>query len=184
MATIDEVIERLIAEGVAVSVRPGAAVRAGEAAPLILHLDPNRRLAAELATEAPGRVRQVVSTLDVVGRCQEIGAWLLAHPDPAVAERLRVMAPQVAEVMRSRRAAGGRPRPAIPILRYRPGPVAPGCCASCGEPLPASTAPTGAAGARCRACRTAAQVALVRALEGVPGYVRAASPTSAVGELG
>jgi hypothetical protein len=173
MVTIDEVMARLIAEGVAVSVHPDGV---GAAGPLILHLDPNRRLAAELATEAPGRVRQVVSTLDVVGRYREVGDWLLAHPDPAVAERLFVMVPQVAEITGPRRAAGRPPRPAGPILRHRPGPVAPGCCASCGEPLPASTVPAGPAGIRCRACRTAAQVALVRVLEGVPGYARVVSP--------
>jgi hypothetical protein len=79
------------------------------------------------------------------------------------------MVPRVAEVMGPGRLAG-QTRPAVvALLRYRSGPVAAGCCRSCGEPLPASTAADPAL-SRCRPCRMAAQVALVRVLEGVSGY--------------
>ncbi|MCC6630124.1 MAG: hypothetical protein IT340_22315 [Chloroflexi bacterium] len=55
----------------------------------------------------------------------------------------------------------------VPILRYRPGPLPPGGCLSCGEPL----APDGMdAGGRCRPCRLATRLAFVRVLEGVATY--------------
>ena len=167
MVTIDEVIAHLIAEGVAVTVRPREGGQAGAAGSLILHLDPNRRLAAELTAAAPGRVCQVGARLSVVERFREIGDWLLDHPEPAVAARLVVMVPQVMHGTRDHRPGGGRRRPVVPILRYRSGPLPTGGCLACGEPLP----PDGMeVGGRCRPCRLATQLAFARVLEGVATY--------------
>ena len=167
MVTIDEVIAHLIAEGVAVTVRPREGARVGGSGSLILHLDPNRRLAAELTAAAPGRVCQVGARLRVVERFREIGDWLLDHPEPAVAARLAVMVPQVMHGTRDHRpgewppAAGG-PHPALPV-----GPLPTGGCLACGEPLP----PGGMeVGGRCRPCRMATQLAFARVLEGVATY--------------
>jgi hypothetical protein len=148
-------------------------------APLYLHVQAGHRLTAELAEAAPGRVRQVADALGVVRRYREIAAWLLSHPDPAIARRLAVMAPQAAELIGARRRDGGMARAAPPALRYRFGPVAPGCCLSCGDPLgPADDGPT----RRCRPCRVATQLALVRVLEGVPAY--ASMPITEAAESG
>ncbi len=119
-----------------------------------LRLLPATALMADLQQQAVARYREVVAALQVVQRYQEVVAWLLAHEDPAVVDRLVVLLPQVPRTGR------------LPLLRYRATAPRPGACLCCGEPLP-EPALRGTAG-RCRPCRTATRLAIARVREGAP----------------
>ncbi|HEX2183879.1 MAG TPA: hypothetical protein VHN78_00045, partial [Chloroflexota bacterium] len=88
-----------------------------------LRLLPAAALMADLQQQAIPRYREVVAALQVEQRYQEVVAWLLAHEDPAVVDRLVVLLPQVPRMGR------------LPLLRYRPTVPRPGACLCCGEPL-------------------------------------------------
>ena len=106
-----------------------------------LRLLPATALMAELQQQA-------------VPRYQEVVAWLLAHEDPAVVDRLVVLLPQVPRTGR------------LPLLRYRATAPRPGACLCCGAPR-TETAPAGTAG-RCPPCRIATRLAIARVREGAP----------------
>ena len=119
-----------------------------------LRLLPATALMANLQQQAVPRYREVVAALQVEQRYQEVVAWLLAHEDPAVVDRLVVLLPQVPRT-------GG-----IPLLRYRATAPRAGACLCCGEPL-TEPVPPGVAG-RCRPCRIATGLAIARVREGAP----------------